>query len=106
MPQCVPERTHQSGRDIVWPDLTRQIQVTCLRPAQFARTRSRQGARRHQLHDAVHASDRPHPLANLVAQACALVIVGRAAMHQHRRGFLAARRGDREGRDVALLEAG
>ena len=42
----------------------------------------------------------------VVAQPAALVVVGGAALDEHRRRFLAARRGDREGGDVAGLEAG
>ena len=52
------------------------------------------------------AGDRPHPLANLVAQARAFLIVGGPAMHQHGGRFLAAGGSDRESRDIALLEAG
>src|SRR4029079_15969938 len=43
---------------------------------------------------------------DFVAQPSPLLIVGDAAMDQHRRRLLAARTGDREGGDVAGLEAG
>src|SRR3546814_7118139 len=55
---------------------------------------------------AVHARHRADTLPNLVAQPLALRIVGRAALDEYGGRFLAAGGGDREGSDVAGLEAG
>src|SRR3546814_13475253 len=87
-------------------DLARQIEVARLGAAELARAGARQRARRHQFDYAVHARHRADTLPNLVAQPLALRIVGRAALDEYGGRFLAAGGGDREGSDVAGLEAG
>src|SRR3546814_20043480 len=54
----------------------------------------------------VHAVDRADAVADRLAQRGALGVVAGAALDEHSRRFLAARRGDREGGHVARVEAG
>src|SRR3546814_2900137 len=82
------------------------MEVARLGAAELARAGARQRARRHQFDYAVHARHRADTLPNLVAQPLALRIVGRAALDEYGGRFLAAGGGDREGSDVAGLEAG
>src|SRR3546814_16524084 len=82
------------------------MEVGRLGAVKLARAGARQVAGRHQLDYAVHARHRADTLPNLVAQPLALRIVGRAALDEYGGRFLAAGGGDREGSDVAGLEAG
>src|SRR3546814_13873351 len=49
-------------------DLARQIEIARLGAAELARAGVRQRARGHQFDDAMHAGDRPHPLADFVTK--------------------------------------
>src|SRR3546814_1987005 len=72
-------------------DLARQILGARLRTAELARAGARQGARRDQLDEAVHAGDRADAVADRLAQRGALGVVAGAALDEHSRRFLAAR---------------
>ena len=87
-------------------DFAGEVQPLRLRAAELARRGARQGARRHQFDQALHPGDRLHLLANPLAQHAAFLGVGDAAVDQHGGRFLAILTLDREGRDIAVVEAG
>src|SRR3546814_1178977 len=91
------------SRDREGLDLARQILGARLRAAELARAGARQGARRDQFDEAVHAGDRAHAVADRLAQRRALGVVPGAALEEPRRRFLAARRAARPGGDFARL---
>src|SRR3546814_6592075 len=68
-------------------DRARQILVALLRTAELARAGARQGARRDQLDEAVHAGDRADAVADRLAQRDELGIVAGATLDEHRRGL-------------------
>src|SRR5439155_9864642 len=92
--------------DVVGLDFAGQIEIARLGPRQLARAGAGESAWRHQLDHRRNPGDRANALADLVAKAAALVIAGDSAVDQDGGGFLAAGAGDREGGDVAGLEAG
>src|SRR4029079_4693708 len=86
--------------------LAAEIEVAGLGAGELARAGAGQGPRGDQLDDRGNAGDRADALADFVAETAALFVAGNAAVDQHGGRFLAAGAGDREGGDVARLEAG
>src|SRR3546814_3668302 len=87
-------------------DLARQIEIARLGAAELARAGVRQRARGHQFDDAMHAGDRPHPLADFVTKPASFFRIRRPALDEDRRRLFAARRRYRKRGDVAGLEPG
>src|SRR5260221_8901379 len=75
-------RPFRLSRDIVGLDLAAEVEVPGLHPRQLARACPGKRSRRNQLDHRRDAGDRTDALADLVAQAAALLITGNAAVDE------------------------